>query len=159
MRTSVFLYLGVGLGICNADIIPVTGSKTGLGQQSLPARHNIRQLEKSGPQWYANDVNFVVEQKLLNVTRDLFIQGLLSFQKVTEEDQLSYFQISGKLPLLNLLRSSVGDNRSAGIHGRPYMASSKSKEHPSTGIARTMKSCLRSGIVHWLLSLRYAIHP
>lgn len=101
MRTGLFLYLGFCLGTCEADKIPVTGVKTGLGQQSLPVRQNIRDLEVSGPQWYALEKIYVASiEQLMNVIRDLFIQGLSLFQKVPEADLLSYFQISGKLPIL-----------------------------------------------------------
>lgn len=49
------------------------------------------------------DLWLLDQEQVLTVTRDLFIQGLSSFQKMPEEDQLSYFGISGKLPLPNPL--------------------------------------------------------
>ncbi|KDN69085.1 hypothetical protein CSUB01_11800 [Colletotrichum sublineola] len=65
----------------------ITGLKTGIDSSSgqRPLRQNINDLQRSGAQW------------------DLYILGLAAMQTQTTEDQmLSYFQISG-------------------IHGRPYI--------------------------------------
>ncbi|KJR89493.1 uncharacterized protein SPSK_06106 [Sporothrix schenckii 1099-18] len=70
-----------------AVIVPVTGIHTGINPErgTFPPRLRIQDLQTSGPQW------------------DLYIQAMAAWKSMPEDNELSYFGLSG-------------------IHGRPYVA-------------------------------------
>ncbi|CAK7223664.1 hypothetical protein SBRCBS47491_005284 [Sporothrix bragantina] len=77
---------GLWAGV-EAAIVPVTGVHTGIDskQGTYPPRLRIQDLQANGPQW------------------DLYIQAMVAWQNMPQEDEMSYFGLSG-------------------IHGRPYIS-------------------------------------
>ncbi|ESZ89927.1 hypothetical protein SBOR_9689 [Sclerotinia borealis F-4128] len=88
-KSTTPLGLAISLLACvdtiEASYYPISGVHTGVDTQTgaRPARRDILDLQNDVPTW------------------SIYIQALTAFQRVPEDDQLSWFQI-------------------AGIHGRPY---------------------------------------
>lgn len=105
----------------SSSIIPVIGLKTGIDPETLqpPARQNILDLQNGGPLWY--DKESQLRPNGSKLSRDLYIQGLASFQKVPEDDETSYFRVSGGIFKIKLPSRRFGKLMlETAIHGRPY---------------------------------------
>lgn len=103
--------------------LPVVGAGA-VGDGTIQPRLEIRELEKNADQW------------------NVYLLGLLKFQKMDQREKLSWYQVAGKASLFAwveasdsscsegkgcMLRSGKGDRRdisaetAPGIHGRPYI--------------------------------------
>jgi tyrosinase len=90
--------LGVGsvlLSAAAAQHFPISGVHTGINNKTgaRPMRRNIDDFQKDTPAWYKK--KYKIGQKAAKTPRSLYIQALIAMQQMPEDDQFSWFQISG----------------------------------------------------------------
>ena len=96
----ISLFEALFLLLNHAKAFAITGISAGVNTTTgeRPFRHDINELYMSGPAW------------------DLYMLSLREFQRVNQDDPLSYYQVAGKA--INPFRESI-ELTLGGIHGLP----------------------------------------